>query len=377
MGFAVTSYSDGAVGILSARIVSLDQTLNLPEKGTQVEVDESRYEMFRGPSEKMDKNILSKFVDPINVLKQDIVNVGTANLFFESADVNVFNTEADANNALVANYGSHSANDGVFSERETLAYLTFTGNGLSGAAAHPPAVSVSAGTAVTMAPGGNVNGIVAFNFSATPGVTTHLVIERVREGVFAAGIANTIFFGPVNVGVAFTQPNIAQFIGVGSVYNDIDVFTYFPNLEPPDPSQELIFANQVNLIVDTSNAGDGFANTFFPNGLSTETAAPTPTLGEFVNVSGNIPLIGRVFSFDATTAAGSVAQNTINTKRSEIEEIRVGIESFNGAAIVTKQQKKAHAINTWSGKRMRVVATNDKVNFEAAIQVLTDPNFQS
>ena len=376
MGFAVTTYSDDAVGILSARIVSLDQTLNQPEKGTQVEVDEDRYEMFRGPAEKMDKNILSKFVDPINVLKQDIVNVGTESLFF--ANKAVFNSETDANNAVETTFGSHSANDGVISDREALAYLTFTAgfDPISGLPT-PPAVSVSAGTAVTMAPDGDVNGIVAFDFNATPGVTTHLVIESVKEGVFAAGIANTVFFGPVNIGAGFTPPSAAQFVGRADIYNDIDVFTYYPNLEPPDPDQELIFSNQVNVIVDNSNAGDGFANTFFPNGLSTETGAPTPTLGNFVNVSGSIPLLGKVFAFDASTSAGTAAQNTINTKRTDIDEFRVGIVSFNGAAIVTKQQKKGHAVNTWSGKRMRVVATNDKADYEAAIQVLTDPSFQS
>ena len=51
MGFAVTSYSDEAVGILSARIISLDQTLNFPESITQLAVDEDRYEMFEKPAE--------------------------------------------------------------------------------------------------------------------------------------------------------------------------------------------------------------------------------------------------------------------------------------------------------------------------------------
>ena len=35
MGFAVTTYSDGPIVIISARIISLDQTLNLPTKETQ------------------------------------------------------------------------------------------------------------------------------------------------------------------------------------------------------------------------------------------------------------------------------------------------------------------------------------------------------
>ena len=59
MGFAVTSYSNEAVGILSARIISLDQTLNFPESVTQVQVDEDRYGMFKDPASKVDANIFS------------------------------------------------------------------------------------------------------------------------------------------------------------------------------------------------------------------------------------------------------------------------------------------------------------------------------
>ena len=84
MGFAVTSYKDDAVGILSARIVSLDQTLNFPESVTQLQVDQDRYEMFKKPAEKVDANCLSRFIDPINAAKQVVINTGTADNFWSN-----------------------------------------------------------------------------------------------------------------------------------------------------------------------------------------------------------------------------------------------------------------------------------------------------
>ncbi len=41
MAFAVTSY-DGAVGILSAQIISLDQTLNLPNDDTELDTESTK-----------------------------------------------------------------------------------------------------------------------------------------------------------------------------------------------------------------------------------------------------------------------------------------------------------------------------------------------
>ena len=71
MGFAVTTYSDEAVGILSARIISLDQTLNFPESVTQLQVDEDRYNLFKNPATTIDQKILTSFIDPINTNKSE------------------------------------------------------------------------------------------------------------------------------------------------------------------------------------------------------------------------------------------------------------------------------------------------------------------
>lgn len=389
MGFAVTSYSDGAVGILSAKIISLDQTLNLPNQGTQLDTDESRYELFRSPAEKIDKNILSKFVDPINAAKQIIVNNGGKSVW--SANEQVYPSTSAAISALNTLYGEITDQDGVYSDRQVLTVLNFNGTPASGIGtlatpANPPAGSASVDAAVVQ---DGVSGKLDFAVNTTAGVTGRAIVRDVTGGDFTTGTLGAI--GPpsaglntITIGGAEYYATSIEYIGLGSIYNDIDVFTFYPNLEPPDPNQENLFGNRSTVIVDTSNAGNGIANTFFSNGLSTSTDAPTPIIGEFVQTSTSIPTIGEVYTFNTTSGSSQVSN--INAQQQIIKDLRfgvvsnsddVGVGSFDAAAVVVKTNKKGFAVNTWSGKRMRVVATNDKTGYETAIQILSDPSYQS
>lgn len=389
MGFAVTSYSDGAVGILSAKIISLDQTLNLPNQGTQLDTDESRYELFRAPAEKIDKNILSKFVDPINAAKQIIVNNGGKSVW--SANEQVYSSTSAAISALNTLYGEITDQDGVYSDRQVLTVLNFNGTPASGIGtlatpANPPAGSASVDAAVVQ---DGVSGKLDFAVNTTAGVTGRAIVRDVTGGDFTTGTLGAI--GPpsaglntITIGGAEYYATSIEYIGLGSIYNDIDVFTFYPNLEPPDPNQENLFGNRSTVIVDTSNAGNGIANTFFSNGLSTSTDAPTPIIGEFVQTSTSIPTIGEVYTFNTTSGSSQVSN--INAQQQIIKDLRfgvvsnsddVGVGSFDAAAVVVKTNKKGFAVNTWSGKRMRVVATNDKTGYETAIQILSDPSYQS
>ena len=124
MGFAVTTYSDGPIGIISARIISLDQTLNLPTKETQLEVDENRYQLFLTPSETIDSTLLSTFVDPINADKLTIFNNGSKTVW--DSHEQLYSTESDALNALVTLYGAITDDDGVYSDRQAYSVLSFT-----------------------------------------------------------------------------------------------------------------------------------------------------------------------------------------------------------------------------------------------------------
>ena len=288
-------------------------------------------------------------------------------------------------------YGEITDQDGVYSDRQVLTVLNFNGTPASGTGtlavpANPPAGSASVDAAVVQ---DGVSGKLDFAVNTTAGVTGRAIVRDVTGGDFTTGTPGAIGppslgVGTITIGGAEYYATSIEYIGLGSIFNDIDVFTFYPNLEPPDPNQENLFGNRSTVIVDTSNAGNGIANTFFSNGLSTSTAAPTPIVGEFVPTSSSIPTIGEVYTFNTTSGSSQVSN--INAQQQIIKDLRfgvvsnsddVGVGSFNAASIVVKTSKKGFAVNTWSGKRMRVVATNDKTGYETAIQILSDPSYQS
>ena len=388
MGFAVTTYPDGAVGILSARIIALDQTLNLPESVTQVQVDEDRYNLFKNPATIIDEKLLTSYVDPINVNKADIVSAGGKSVW--SANEKVYASQADALTALETLVGVVTNKDCVISDRQVLTVLNFNGTagGVIGTItnpANPPTGSASIGAAVVQ---GGVTGKLDFAVNTTAGTTGRAIVRDVAGGNFVTGTVgedgvtglNTVFIGGQNY-----YPTSISYIGLGEVHQDVDVYHFYPNLEPPDPNVDDLYGNAENRILTSSTTGVGFANTFFPNGLNTSLTAPTPVLGVFVEASSSVPAIGDVYTFDTSTSGGTTALSTINTERQAIEDLRfgvvstpndVGVSSFNSASVQIKNFKIGHAIGTWSGKRMRVVATSEKGGLQAAIQVLTDPTFQ-
>ena len=65
----------------------LIRPLNFPESVTQLQVDEDRYEMFKQPATKVDANLLSRFVDPINAAKQVVINTGSGNNFWSNYEL--------------------------------------------------------------------------------------------------------------------------------------------------------------------------------------------------------------------------------------------------------------------------------------------------
>jgi len=373
MGFAVTTYTNGAKGLLESRIVSLDQTLNLPQYQTQVEVDEDRYELFRAPSETVDKALLSTFIDPINDEKTIIVNNGDKGVW--DSNEALYTSESDALNALETIYGPISDSDAVISDRQAYQVLIFN-HDPANTNPNPPSFSASANSTVTQS---GVSGQVAFTFSSTPGSTARLFVKN-ATGSFNVGSANTISIS----GTGYTGPNSKKYLGAGSVSEDISVAHFYPNLEPPDPSTNDIFGSAVNIIVTDSNAGQGFGNTFFPNGLSTSVTNPTPSYGEYVDVNTQIPILGDVYTFNTTS--GSSNKNAIDNAKDQINILRygdpsdpnsVGVSSYNAASINLKGLKKGHAVNAWSGKRMTVVASLEKQGLQAAIDILDDPQFFS
>ena len=392
MGFAVTTYFDPAapanpvaVGILSSRISSLDQTLNLPEEATQTQVDLDRYNLFKNPSEKIDEKCLSIFVDPINAKKNQIEEKGDFETFIGAPEYH--SSEAAALSALETVYGVHTSTTGVYSSRQAVVRLTFgVGVATDGTALPPTLSNQPVGTGVSFdnpAPSGqDASGVLLQPFSAVSGVATHALV-RDTSGFFIAGVGNTVIFD----GALFTHATAVEYVGMASVFDDVMVFTQFPHIEPTiNIDQDNPLGDRKTVLLTNSNEGIGFANTFFANGLSTSRLAPSPVLDQFVTIEGTnfgkVPEIGNVFAFDTSANTGSAT--SITDLRTEIGTLRVGtgsgnnigVTSFQNAAAAVKQQKKGHAVNYWSGKRMDLIAQQDKNTFQTAIDILTDPSYQ-
>ncbi len=389
MAFAVTSYSDGAVGILSARIISLDQTLNFPESITQLQVDEDRYALFKVPSETIDNKILSIYINPINTAKQTIITNGNQSVW--TAHEQKYSNTTDPITALNTLYGEITDKNGVYSDRQVLTVLNFNGTagGVIGTItnpANPPSGSASIGAAVVQ---GGVTGKLDFAVNTTSGTTGRAIVRDVAGGSFVTGTVgesgitglNTVFIGGKDY-----YPTSIEYVGLAHIYEDVDAYHHLPNLEPPNTSTDDIFGSAVNRILTASGIGSvgvGFANTFFPNGLNTSLSSPTPSLGVFIQSSPSVSLLGDVYTFNTTSGSSQVSN--INAQKQIIKDLRfgvvstpsdVGIGSFNAASVAIKQQKKSFAVNTWSGKRMRVVANTDKGDFESAIAILTNSSYQ-
>ena len=393
MGFAVTTYDRGPIGILSAGIVSLDQTLNIPSNRTSVEISEDRYNLFLEPCVKIDKNILSKFVDPINNLKGDIVNNGDKSVWV--ANEILYSSSSDAITALTSLYGTQAPEDGLLSKREVITVLNFAGTPQVGTPpgetpANPPSVSASVGAAVSQITNSSegettASGTLYFPCSLSAGVTGRIIIRDV-DGDFVTGTAGSSIgaAGTVYINGVPAYPTGIEYFALGEIYEDIDVMTAYPNLEPPNPANDQIFGDNYNVIVSHDNAGTGFGNTFFINGLSTSPTSPNPLFGEFVGLNTLPTKKGEVLTFDTSSASSNASE--IATDRAEIKILRygdpsdpesVGVSSYNGAAVIVKKKKQNYAVNTWSGKRSVQNMTDSKNDLLTAIRILEEPNFQS
>ena len=132
--------------------------------------------------------------------------------------------------------------DGLYSERFTHSVFGFTGTPAipPNTPAHPPAGNFSAGIAVTQHDN-SAEGEVLVDFNTSAGANATMYVRQI-SGSFDVGIGNTLYFGPVGSGVGYTGPDTLNFIASGKIYNDVDVMHIHPNLEPPDPGTQDIFA---------------------------------------------------------------------------------------------------------------------------------------
>ena len=342
MSFGVTTYSNGAVGILNANLNSLKQTF-LPGGQDTLGINSFRYESFEEPCRTIDNATLTSYNDPINSKKGEIQTLGNIGVFDSHSQY--YLTANAAESAITTIF-----ND-TLSHKEALNNIIINLDNSS---------TVSDGDTVSEI-GGSATGVVKVSRSLPIGIGVSFFVS-VTGGTF--GIGNTIV---VSSGLS-TVIQGKEFVGYGLIYDDITVTSYYPYLEPADPSQDSPFEDQENKIITPSNAGQGVGNTFYKNSLQSS------TLGDYVDISDTLPFVGDVFAFD--TASNPTGLTSITSIISEIDTLRTGISSYVGAGSTVKSFKKGYAINVWSLKKNTSNVNSSIVNIENAIRILEDPSFQ-
>jgi hypothetical protein len=340
MGFAVTTYSPSVVGLLSAQVASNQELLDLNSGQTTLGVNENRYSQFLEPCEVMDGKVID-FLNDINTDKNSIVSLGDFSNF--STHPKYYELKSEANNATQNIFGS------VLTSTEEMSNLNFSSLDVKSS------TTFSAGVAVSSASGGS--GVVAITTTSSVGVAFSVIVKSVSESF---GIGATVYLG--SPGVAFTGLSSLNYVGTGKIYPDTTIITYYPDLEPANPSVQNPFGNEQFRVLNNSKKGLGVANTFYSNSLSG---------GSIVNSNDTISQLGEVFAFD--TISGSSVKSSIDSLVSNIGINRSGITSYNNGSSTIKGYKKGYSVNIWSLKNSNVNLQNDINAKQAAIQILNDP----
>lgn len=353
MSFGVTTYGNGAVGILSANIVSLQQSVIGASAYTTLGINTFRYNLFEEPAKTIDNALISTNLDPANAKKTEINAEGTDTVFLSHQSYHA--STAAAEGAATSLYGTeaNSSSTGALSEVTTYFSVGVTTN-LPG--------SVTAGQSVFFADG-TLFGTVAWDVTLQNVGFSYTGKYAVKSWNPNVSIGTTLIAGTIRVQV----PKL-EYIGVGKVYNDVVAITAYPNLEPPNNDVDSPFEGRESQKLSSSNAGVGVANTFFANGLVDN------TFGDFVIVSGGVPFMQDVLAFD--TVSNSTGATDIANLRAELGGYRSGIGSYVGAAATVKGLKNDYAINVWSLRNDAKTNNEQIVNLQNAINILQDPTFQ-
>ena len=340
MGFAFTSYNPPVIGLLSAQVVSSQELLDLNSGQTTLGVNEYRYSLFLNPCEVMDGKVID-FLNDINTDKNSIVSLGDFSNF--STHPKYYELKSEANNATQNIFGS------VLTSTEEMSNLNFSSLDVKSS------TTFSAGVAVSSASGGS--GVVAITTTSSVGVAFSVIVKSVSESF---GIGSTVYLG--SPGVAFTGLSSLNYVGTGKIYPDTTIITYYPDLEPANPSVQNPFGNEQFRVLNNSRKGLGVANTFYSNSVSG---------GSIVNSNDTISQLGEVFAFD--TVSGSSVKSSIDSLNVNIGINRSGITSYNNGSSTIKGYKKGYSVNIWSLKNSNVNLQNDINAKQAAIQILNDP----
>lgn len=330
-GFAVTTYSPAAIGILSAQVESLQSSLSTGNANVTLGVNSERYQTFLLPCENIDGFAIST-TTTLNATKVSIANSGDSDIYYSAP--RTFLTAADATTAVNTDYDGVVTNVGVATALRFAASSTFT-----------------AGQNVTQ---------------QNTGAVGTILVTATSQRVLLTGVGGTGSFNTTDdcaVGIGTTQynpldtqigvPNQVRFAGFGNINQDTITINTYPNLEPtanvtvPSPYQGATVAT-----LGAGNTGLGIANTHFSNG------------GGF---------IGTVFAFMSGTNPG--AATSVTNMIAEVTNLRAGITSFTTTVNILKPMKISYQVNVWSLTNNDSKNQNTVAGLQTAISILNDPAF--
>lgn len=354
MAFGVTSYANEPVGIMSANVISIDQGLTGISANSSLRLQEYRYNLYLGPSQNIDNKTITTFLDPSTAKKTEILGIGNVSTF-DAAPI-FYPSDSAAKNAASSLYG-------LASEMYSSGAISAVESYLSATMVNPSPGTYTAGDPVTNGLGESV-GVVAITRTLVQTGFTYTGQLQIKSWSNTISVGSTLTASGIT-----TNSGAINYIGVGSMHQDVVAVSNYPNLEPPNTSVENPLSGLTDVGLTTANAGLGIGNTFYANGCETNTYA------DYVNVQGGVPYMGDVLAFDTTSDTGSASQ--IAALRADLTPLRTGITSYVSAAVEVKGRKYDAGLNVWILTKTTPILEQQKTDLNNAINVLEDPTFQS
>jgi len=355
MSFGVTSYSDGAVGIMSANVISINQSLSGLSAYNTLGIQTYRYDLYYGNAQTIDQKIQPNYLDPGSTKKNQILDIGDSDTFLSHPQYYASGAAAESAASTLYGQASEIQTDGV--SADVTSYISLS-------ATYPTPVTYTAGDAVTGSDGTSF-GTVAFTTSLVQSGIAYTGEYAVKDWNESAGvgIGSTMIASGITTNVTAIQD-----IGVSKVYDDFIAVTYYPNLEPPGDGTSNPFQGRQTKNFESVSDGIGAGNTFYGNSIVGTTYA------NYVDSVDALPYLGDALVFDTSSNTGGAT--SISNLRSDLSTNRSGISSYVDASTKVKGQKNSASINIQSLKRAAVIIENQKSELQSTINVLNDPTFQ-
>ena len=367
MPFGITAYQDreagqysGAVGLLQAENLSLNQNFEAQNKLDTLGINSFRYNLYKQPAEVIDSKTQSVYLTPIKDKKNNIISLGG---YAEAANnMEYFGSSSAALSALETLYGPPTDNDGVISTRQVINSLVWTGVG------NTTGINVSAGDSIRTGGDEGGYGVALFDVSASIGNVARVDVQDITGNVSAGA---TFFVDDIQQSGGATS---LEFAASGEVFEDSVIVLYYPNLHPPDPAAVNPLAGQQFKILPVNGTdGLGSGQTYYRNSIQ-------GTYDSFPYLTGSNPyksgytLLGDVYT--VTTNQTAIGNDCADIDALRGTDLTTGIQSYVGAGSTVKETRQEYAINQWSLVKNRV-NTQARINAnDAAISILKNSAFQ-